>query len=340
MFAQDEILVISAVRNRFGDWVRLAKVEHSALYRFDRASGDSLRIYGRIFVSVNACDIVEDRGRWIIRKIEVSVVGKVDDCCAVRLRRVSDEECGRAVLPAQREGDRDGQVTRKAHVAVGRNERHDHAVGNRLGAPHFPIEADGPPVQGIASIILGNFVGLSIQVKLSTGDSVCESADGGPHKWGASTKVIIQSPGPQHYVAHLSTAVGHADAHNSRAVSGQLDLSVEVFQCVQLHRIAGRVFSPRLHRDCDRVKRRSTRNPPRNRGQEIPSYLHLVTTNLLPHRVGESRHTLSLSPAPHTWIRVYSVSINSLIGPPMAETIMHFFDFRKSDGRIISPDNS
>ena len=145
-------------------------------------------------------------------------------------------------------------------------------------------------------------------MKLAASDSVCKSADGGPHKWVASIKVTIQSAEPQHHVAHLSTAVGYAYTHDSRAVSGQLDLRVEVFQRVQLHRIASRVCSPRLCRDCDRMKRRSTRNPPRNRGQEIPSYLHLVTTNLLPHRVGESRHTLSLSPASHTWIRVYSVS--------------------------------
>ena len=89
VFAQDKILVISAVRNRFGDRMRLAKVERSAFYRFRRTSWDSFRIYGRISVGINAGDIVEDRGRGIIRKVKVGVVGQVNDCCAVRRRRVA-----------------------------------------------------------------------------------------------------------------------------------------------------------------------------------------------------------------------------------------------------------
>src|ERR1035438_8616425 len=48
VLAQDEVLVISAVRNRFGDWMRLAKVERSTFYRLRGTSRDSLRIYGRI----------------------------------------------------------------------------------------------------------------------------------------------------------------------------------------------------------------------------------------------------------------------------------------------------
>ncbi len=71
MLAQDEILVISAVRNRFGylDAPRESHKPQYLLLALWQPVWDFLGIYGRHLLAVNARDIVEDRGRGIIRKI-------------------------------------------------------------------------------------------------------------------------------------------------------------------------------------------------------------------------------------------------------------------------------
>ena len=135
-----------------------------------------------------------------------------------------------------------GQLARKSHVAVRRDQRELDGVRQLLCGPQLLVEPVRPSVQRVAIVVCRHRVLMAIQRELAVADAVAIAAD---DRAKVSLLVLLRlvyiafyGVVTEHDIGHLAVAVLRVDRHDARAVIGDLHLEIGIFECVDLGGLA------------------------------------------------------------------------------------------------------
>ena len=241
--AQHEVAVPAALRHLLTDRVQVAEIVGRTGYACDLSGRNRPAIERRIGICVNTRLIAENRRRRIITKVEIGVVGEVDDRRFVGRRQVLDLQRGVAMEFNECEPHMHGQRSGKAHVAVRRNQRHFHAVWNLFRGPGLYVKSDRAAVQSDAIGAREDVVRLSVERELAMIDAIGVAANGRSHD-SSTVHITLHAVVPQHHVAHFPFSVRHADAHNARAICGDFHFGFGRSDRVQFDRRSRGILPP------------------------------------------------------------------------------------------------
>ena len=198
----------------------LAEVERRAGNGLDAAYGDEAGVDGGVAVGVDVEDFAEDGAGAFAGEVEVGVVGEVGDGGLVGGGGVVDVQRG----ADQRVADVHGERAGKAHVAVGRDQRHFDAVGDLLAGPELVVEAVRAAVERVAVIVRRDLVGVAVDGELAGANAVAVAADDGAEvglgAGGCFGDVSVDRVVAEHHVGDLAVAVLGLQGDDARAVGG------------------------------------------------------------------------------------------------------------------------
>ena len=132
-------------------------------YRGQLSRGDEAGVDRSIAVGGNHHQVVENVSVPFAGKVEVAVVGQIQDRVLIGGGEVLDLERMRL----QRVADPRGQRARKALIAIFADQGELDPMGNFVPLPYQLVEAFDSPVQGVGAVVGGKVVALPSRVKVA-----------------------------------------------------------------------------------------------------------------------------------------------------------------------------
>src|SRR5258706_2038285 len=109
----------------------------------------------------------------LARKIEIGVVGQVEDCVFVGGRRIFNVQS----TPTQGVAHRSGECAGKTLIAILAHVSQFDSIRNLFAFPHNLVEPTGSPVQGIVTVVLWNGISLAVKLEGAVRNAVRVAAD-------------------------------------------------------------------------------------------------------------------------------------------------------------------
>ena len=222
-----------------------AKIERSSGDGRD-AGGDEAGVDGSVAVGGNGEDVREDGAGAVSRQVEVRVVGEVDNSVLVGRDGVVDAKGGAFESVFDVGGEGAGEALIHVRADVGELD----AVGELFGVPDGSVEADGAAVEGVAIVILGNLIGLTVEDKFASGEAVAIATYDGADVRAFVGLVVGDGVEAESDVGDNAGAVGNFNGDNPGSVGDQAHLSLAADEGIKFDRFA--IFGSAETRLCDR----------------------------------------------------------------------------------------
>lgn len=230
-----ELLVVGI--DTLADHVRLAEIERRALDGAYLARGNQTLVGGGDGIGLDGQHIVGDGAAALALEVEERVVRHVNDGRSVSLGQI---EHLKLVVGGEGVGHGNVEVARETVLAVGRQiVQHDRVGFDVHHIPHDHIHTAVAAVQGLAVAVLRSVVLLAVERETAAVDAVGHAAHHGAEKTLARiVDIAVEFVVTQHYVGHLTVAVGGPQRHHARAEIGHLHGQVAVGKRVKRHGLA------------------------------------------------------------------------------------------------------
>ncbi len=167
------MLVIVIDPRSDGRW--LVEVQGRSRHRGQLAGGDESGVDGGVAVRGNHHQVVENVSLPFAGKVEVAVIGQIQDRVLIGGGKVLDLERMRF----QRIADPRGQGAGKTLIAILADQGELHPMGNFMPLPQQLVEAYDSPVQGVDAVVCRKLIALAVQAKGGMGDAVAVAPDDG-----------------------------------------------------------------------------------------------------------------------------------------------------------------
>lgn len=195
------------------------EIERSAAHRADFSAGDLAVVDRQKMVGRYLQLMIENAIGTFAVQVEKSVVGEVKDGFLIGMCAVAYFKFvffGKLIL------NRDGDGTGKAAFTVGRNQTELSTLTIvHPSRPYLGMKAIFSSVERIFTVVRLNLISFSVDTETSVGQAVGKAAHRYAVKDFMGVHVFIDMIETQHHVGGLTTARGHNDADNPRAVVAQ-----------------------------------------------------------------------------------------------------------------------
>ncbi len=219
--AGTENQLLEFVIDTFAYGMRSAEIHRSAFYFGNFSSRDGNFVDGRIEISVDSDNVVVD-GRSRVGdagEVKETMVSQINHCGFVCCSTVFDSQCVYFVF--QTVSHFYFQVAGESFFAIGRNIVELHCALVKLySVPYTSVETGRSSMQGIRTVVDGEFMFFAEQCEFSFGDTVAIASDGRAQERFRAVDDVVDAVVSEDYIGILTVFVRYHDRKNGASVIG------------------------------------------------------------------------------------------------------------------------
>ena len=198
------------------------EVEGRLLHSLSGAEGDRRVVRREVLRSEEPQHMVMDGGVSLAGEIEVGVIGEVDHRRSRRARLIADVE---GVVLQEAIGHLHLQLAGEALLTIeGDVAEYERGIVHLLGIPDTEVEARGPAVETIGTVIDPEAVGLVIKRKLPLRDPIAVATDDGAEVLLLRPEIVVEAVVSEDDVHRLAVPVGDEQLDDLAAIVGHQHL--------------------------------------------------------------------------------------------------------------------